>query len=107
MEEGENDAQYFSRLKDVFNAIRGATTKIDYDIVLSKELRALLPIYDIRVSTIQELRFIRGYNLTLEGLVGRLTTLELSNFVNFKPKNVGSTFKAKISLNNIKRRRKR
>ena len=37
-------------------------------------------------------------DLTLEGLVGRLTTFELSNFDNYKPKNIESTFKEKLSL---------
>ena len=43
-EEGENIAQYFSRKKDVGNAIRGATGTIDDDIVLRKVLRTLRPI---------------------------------------------------------------
>ena len=54
MQEGENIAHCFSRIKDVVNAIRGGTSIIDSDIVLSKVLRILLPIYAIRVSTIQE-----------------------------------------------------
>ena len=98
MEEGENDSQYVARIKEVVSAIKGATGKIDDDIVLSKVLRTLLPIYAIRVSTIQELRCILGNDLTLEGLVGRFTAFELSNFDNYKPKNIESTFKAKLSL---------
>lgn len=73
MQEGENIAQYFSRIKDVVNAIRGATGKIDDDILLRKFLRTLLPIYAIRVYAIQELRCMSVNDLTLEGLVGRLT----------------------------------
>lgn len=38
--------------------MRGANDKIDDDTVLRKVLRTLLPIYAIRVSTIQELRCI-------------------------------------------------
>ena len=52
MQEGENISQYCSRIKDVVNAIRGATGKIDDEIILRNFLRALLPIYAIRVSTI-------------------------------------------------------
>ena len=78
MEEGENIAQYFTKIKEVVNAIRGATTKIDDDTVLRIFLRTLLPIYTIRVSPIQEQRCILGNNLSLEGSVGRLTTFELS-----------------------------
>ena len=84
MQEGENIAQYCSRIKDVVKAIRGANAKIDDEILLRKFLRILLSIYAIRVSVIQELRCVSGSNLTLEGLVGRLTVFELSNFDNFK-----------------------
>ena len=52
MEEGENISLCSSRIKDVANAKRGATGKIDDDIVLRKVLRILLPIYAIRVSKI-------------------------------------------------------
>ena len=52
MEEGETVAQYFARIKEVVNAIRGSNGKIDDDTVLSKVLRTLLTIYAIRVSTI-------------------------------------------------------
>lgn len=65
MQEGENAAQYFSRMKGVVNTIRGATGKIDDDIVLSKVLRIFLPTYAIRVSTIQELRCIPSTNIAL------------------------------------------
>ena len=58
MQEGENIAQYCSRIKDVVNAIRGATSRIDDDTVLQFFLRTLLPIYAIRVSSIQELRCV-------------------------------------------------
>ena len=107
MQEGENIAQYFSRKKDVVNAIRGATSKIDDDIVLRKYLRTLLPIYAIRVFAIQELGCILGNVLTLKGLVGRLTSIELSSFDNYKPKNIESSFKAKLSLKepNVKKKR--
>ena len=53
VEEGENVSQYFSRIKDVVNAIRGAIGIIDDDTILSKVLRTLFPVYAIRVSSIQ------------------------------------------------------
>ena len=58
MEEGENIAQYVAKIKEVVSAIKGATSHIDDDTLLSKFLRMLMPIYAIRVSTIQELRCI-------------------------------------------------
>ena len=82
MEKGETVAQYVARIKEVVSVIRGADGPIDDDTVLSKVLRTLLPIYAIRVFAIQELRCISRNNLTLEGLVGRLTTFELSKFDN-------------------------
>ena len=68
-----------------------------------------MPIYVTRISTIQELRCILGNNLSLQGLIGRLTNFDLSNFDNYKPKNIESSFKAKVSLkqpneNNKKKR---
>ena len=77
MEEGENIAQYASRIKEVVSAIRSATSVLDDETFIRKVLRTLLPIYVIRVSSIQELRCIPGNKLTLEGIVGRLTAFEL------------------------------
>ena len=95
---GENIVQYCARLKQIVNAIRGATGKIEDETMINKILRTLLPIYSIRVSTIQELRCTPGNDLTLEGLIGRLTAFKLSNFDNLKYENVESSFKAKFSL---------
>ena len=61
-------------------------------------LRTFLRIYAIRVSAIQELRCVPGNNLSLEGIINRLTAFDLSNFDNYKPDNVESAFKAKLSL---------
>ena len=91
-------AQYVARIKEVVNAIRGANGKLDDDTMLSKALRTLLPIYAIRFSTIQELRCIPENDLPLEGLVGRLTSFEISNYDNYKPDNVESTFRANSLL---------
>ena len=59
------------------------------------------------VFAIQELRCISGNDLNLEGLVGRITTFELSNFDNYKQENIESTFKAKLSLKDSKEIRKK
>ena len=71
---------------------------MEEETVNRKYLRTLLPIYAIRVSAIQELRCVQGNTLTFEGIVGRLTAFELSNFDNYKPKNLESSFKAKMTL---------
>ena len=39
--------------------------------------------------------------ITLEGIVGRLIAFQLSNFDNYRPKNLESTFKAKLTLKDI------
>ena len=98
MEEGENIAQYVSRIKESINAIRGANGKKYDDIVLSKLVRTLLPVYAIIFSIIQELRCILGNDLSLGVLVGRLIAFELSNYENYKPETLESTFKAKLLL---------
>ena len=96
MEEGDTISQYVARKKEVVSAIRSVDGLIEDDTMLSKALRTLLLVYAIRVSAIQEIRCILGNDLTLEGLVGRLTNFELSNFDNYKPENIESAFKAKL-----------
>ena len=45
----------------------------------------ILPIYEIRVSAIQEMRCDPNNDINLDSLVGRLTTFELDNFDNYVP----------------------
>ena len=83
-------------MKEVVSAIRSLVGKLEEEIVSRKYLRTLLPIYAIRVSAIQELRCVQGNTLTFEGIIGRLTAFELSNFDNYKPNKFESAFKAKM-----------
>lgn len=53
MKEGENITQYGQRIKEVVGGIKGASGKIDDDVVVIKMLRTLQPRYAIRASTIQ------------------------------------------------------
>ena len=68
--------------------------------VVSKIPKILLPIYAVRVSTIQEKRCDSNKKLGLDAIVGRLSAFELDNFDNYvsASKNVESTFEAKLSL---------
>ena len=66
IEEGENATQYAARIKEVVSGIRSIGGKLEDEIVTSKYLRTLLPIYAIRVSAIQELRCVQGNTLTFE-----------------------------------------
>ena len=101
MEEGENAIKYATRMKEVVSAIRSLCGQLDDDNVNRKYLRTLPPIYAIRVSAIQELRCVQGNTLTFEGIVGRLTAFELSNFDNYRPENLESSFKEKLTLKDI------
>ena len=53
------------------------------------------------------MRCILGNDLSLEGLVGRLTAFELSNFDNYKPENIDSAFKAKVSIKDSEETKKK
>ena len=50
MEEGENIAQYASRIKEVVSAIRSVKGTQDDETVNIKVLRTFLPIYSISIS---------------------------------------------------------
>ena len=65
MLESEIFSQYYIRVKDVVNAIRGANGTIDDENMVRKVLRTLLPKCAIRFSSIQELRSIPGNVLNL------------------------------------------
>ena len=88
------------RIKANVSAIKASRGDIKEENVVSKVLRTLLPIYAIRVSIIQEMRCDSNFKMTLDALVGRLTTFELDNFDNYLPtsKNIESAFEAKLSL---------
>ena len=107
MLENENISQYCTRVKDVVNAIRGATRIIDDETMVSKVLRTLLPKYAIRVSAIQELTCIPSNVITLEGLVGKLIAFELDNFDNISTKSVETTFKSKLTIVDSKDKKKK
>ena len=82
------------------STIKASGGDTDEKIVISKALGTLLPIYAIRVSSIQEMRCDPNNKLTLDALVGRLIIFELDNYDNYVPvsKNIESAFEAKLSL---------
>lgn len=88
--EGENMVQYCTTIKEVVNVIRGAKGKIEDEIIISKVLITLLHIYVIRVFAIQELRCTPSNVITLEGVIGRIITFEMSNFDNYTPNTIES-----------------
>ena len=85
MREDENIAKYVERIKASVSVIKASGGDIKETIVVSKVLRSLLPIYPIRVSTIQEMRCDPNKKLTLDALVERLVAFELDNYDNYVP----------------------
>ena len=73
--------------------------------IVSKFLRTLLPIYVIKVSSIHKIRDIPRNDLTLDGLVGRLTAFEIRNYGNSMV-TIGNVFKSSITISNQRKRRK-
>ncbi len=101
MREDEKIAKYVHRIKANVTVIKASEGTIDDVIVVSKVLKTLLPIYAIRVSSIQEMRCDPNHTITLDTLVGRFTTFELGNYDNYIPssRNLEFAFDAKVSLN--------
>ncbi len=106
IKDGEIIAQYCGWIKEVVNAIKGARGIISDEIVISKVLRTLLPIYAIRVSIIQKMRCTPGNNFTLGSQIGRLTTIELSNSNNYCPTSVEFEIKAQLNLDGSNKKRR-
>jgi hypothetical protein len=100
MREDENIAKYVERIKASVSAIKASGGDIKEETIVSKFIRILLPIYAIRVSSIQERRCEKNHKITLDTLVGRLTTFEVDKFDNYvlSLKNIESAFEAKLSL---------
>lgn len=87
------------------NAITGDKGKISDETVTSKVLGTPLPIYVIRVSIVQELRYNPSNDLTLDSLVGRLIAFELWNFDIFTTPTIESSFKSQLVLNKSKKKK--
>ena len=83
MRDDENIAKYVERIKACVSPIRASGGDIKEETIVRKVLRTLLPIYAIRVFAIQEMRCDPNSNITLDALVGRLTTFELDNYDNY------------------------
>ena len=77
MREDENIAKYVEIIEASVSVIRASRGKIEDIIIVSKVLRTLLPIYAIRVLAIQEMRCDPNNQISLDALVGRLTSFEL------------------------------
>lgn len=108
MREDENIAKYVERVKACVSAIKASGGDIKEEIIVSKVLRTLLPIYAIIVFAIQERRCEANHKINLEAIVGRLTTFELDNLDNYVPafKNFELAFQARLTLKEVGKRLK-
>lgn len=102
MKEGKNYVQYESGIKEVLSVIKVVGGVISDTKVVSKVLITLLPMYAIIFFAIQEVRSMPGNDLTLDGLVGHLTTFELSNFDNSVP-TFENTLKTSLTIGSSKK----
>ena len=98
--EDENIAKYVERIKASVSAIKAYGGDTQETTIVSKVFRTLLPIYAIRVSSIQDMRCDPTKKITLDYVVGRLTVFELDNYDNYTPssRNLEFAFEAKLSL---------
>ena len=100
MRQDENIAKYVEKIKASVSAIKASQGDIQDIAIISKVLRTLLPIYVIKVSSIQEMRCDPNNQINLDSLVGKLTAFELDNYDNYVPssKRIEFAFEAKVSL---------
>ena len=100
MREDENIAKYVERIKASVSVIKASRGDIKEETFTSTVLRTLLPIYAIRVFSIQEKRCDPNNQIGSDALVGRLIAFELDNYDNYVPtsKNIESTCKGKPTL---------
>ena len=99
MREDENIEKLFERIKASVSAIKASSGKIEDTTIVSKVIMTLLPIYAMRVSSIQEMRCDSNNQINLDSLVGGLIPFELDNYDNYAPSsNLESAFKDKLPL---------
>lgn len=80
MFDGENIQQYGQRIKEIVGEIKSAGGKVEDATVINKVSRTLLLVYAIRVAAIQELKSIDKTKVTLDSIIGKLTTFELNGY---------------------------
>ena len=97
--ESENVAQYVNQIKDVVSVIKVGGDSIFDSKIVSKVLRTLLHVYDIKVFDIQEVRAMHGNDLMLDGLVGWLSVFEMRNYDNSMA-TMGNKFKYSLTIKN-------
>eukprot|EP00253_Pinus_taeda_P004369 PITA_04369 len=75
MHEDDDISKYFLRVDEVVNIIRGIDEDLKEPTVVQKVLRYFPKIFNPKVSTIEDMKYLK--NLTLDQLLGTLTTYEM------------------------------
>ena len=75
MKEEENISEYFERVDNIVNAVRGLGQEVSDNELVDKILRTLPMIYNSKVSTLEDWENLS--TLTLDELYGILTAYEL------------------------------
>ncbi|XP_059066367.1 uncharacterized protein LOC131857682 [Cryptomeria japonica] len=75
MKDDEKVAEYFSRIDELVNGMRGLGQEVDEFTVVKKAIRTILPKYETKVSALEEKIFFN--KLTLDDLQGTLIAFEM------------------------------
>ncbi|XP_059068956.1 uncharacterized protein LOC131859344 [Cryptomeria japonica] len=75
MRDDEKIDEYFLRIHEVVNGMRGLGEEVDEFTMVKKVIRTLLPKYETRVSALEEKKFFN--KLTLDDLQGSLIDFEM------------------------------
>ena len=75
MNEDETVSKYFSRVKELVNAMKGLAEKIEESFLVQNILRSLLEKFNPKFSAIEELNDLK--TLSIDQLLGTLTAYEM------------------------------
>lgn len=96
MEEDERITAFMERVNEIVMGIQCCGGTLSEDEIVSKVLRALLPAYKMKATTINELRTMANTSVNKDTLVRKLSSFELEEFgpsraVKFEPSFHAST----------------
>ena len=97
MKEGDNVPQCVNQIKEVVSEIRATIGVIRESNIIIKLIRTLLPIYFIKFCAIKKVRAIHSNNLSLDTLVGQLTTFDLRSYDKILV-TLGNSFKSSLTI---------
>ena len=101
MKDKENISEYFERVDNIVNAIRGLGVEVPNNEIVEKILRALIMLYNLKVSTLEDRENIN--ELIMDELYGILIAYELRLGHENLPKGEAA-FKALKKIKNQKKK---